>query len=194
MKKTLLLLSFIVLTSFYSKQNDDEELINNILQEIVSNDKTILNKNLKLVDGFNSAIQIPTKFYFDDRYFDPLVPYFKKEDIDYYKVQVKRNTKSKLLKKGVFKDFKFIRRKKITNFIAKRESDYIKEKEFDYHELFNKKIGGMQEFGLPLISKDGKFLMVRFIAKSSSKNSRGFVRIYKKENGSWVLKQTIREW
>ncbi|AXG71697.1 hypothetical protein KORDIASMS9_03954 [Kordia sp. SMS9] len=195
MKKPLFILfSFILLTSFQKKQKNDELLINNILLEVVSGDNSILDKKLKLVNGFNSALQIPAKFYFNDENFEPLAPYFKKEDIDYYKDQIKRNAKIKLLKKGIFKEFKFIKRKKIVNFIAKIESDFIKEKEFDYDKLYNKKIGGIQEFGLPLLSKNGKFLMIRFFSMPTSKKNKGFVRVYENINDNWVLKKTIREW
>ncbi|QHI34688.1 hypothetical protein IMCC3317_00310 [Kordia antarctica] len=193
-KNFLLLLSLVLLTSFIQNETTDEQYLNNILQEIVASDETILEKNHKLVDGFNSALQIPARFYLDEEYLDKLSPYFKKEDIEFYRSQITKNSKVKLLKKGVFKEYEFIRRKKIVNFIAKVESDYVKEKEFDYDKLFNKKIGAIQEFGLPLVSKDGKFVVIRFFKMSSSKANKGFIRIYERVNENWVLREVVQEW
>jgi hypothetical protein len=195
MKKSIFILFCLVfLTSFNQRKTDDESLLNQILQQIVENDETILSKNLKIVNGFNSPLQIPARAYFQDNFFVPLDPYFKKEDMDYYKEQVNRNTKIKLLRKGTFKDYKFIERKKIVNFIAKRESDYIKEIEHDYNKMFNEQIGPVQEFGLPLISKDGKFVKIRFLSMKSSQDKSGFVRIYENVGNKWILKETIMEW
>lgn len=147
-----------------------------------------------MVDGFSSPLQIPPNFYLKDENFEKLLPYFKTEDKNYYSEQIAKNRNIKLLKKNSFKSYDFISRKKITNFIAKVESDYIKEKAFDYNERYEEKIGAAQEFGLPLISKDGKYIMFRFQTKLDSEKSRGFQRIYEKQGNTWVIVKSLFEW
>ena len=197
MKKNLFVLSLVIfcLMSLKTIENDNDEiLINTILSEIVNQDSSILNENCKMVDGFSSPLQIPPHFYLNDENFEKLSPYFKTEDKNYYSEQIAKNRNIKLLKKNSFKSYDFISRKKITNFIAKVESDYIKEKDFDYNERYEEKIGAAQEFGLPLISKDGKYIMFRFQSKLDSEKSRGFQRIYEKQGNTWVVVKSLLEW
>jgi hypothetical protein len=190
---TTLIIS-ISLLSFSGKDLNDEILINEILTLIVKGDTTILNKDCKIVDGFNSALQSPAKSYLDPVFFASLSPYFRTEDIDFYTNQVIKNKNTQLIKNESFKAFGFIKKQKVVNFIAKVESDYVKEKEFDYWERFEKNIGKVQEFGLPLVSKDGKYALIRFFCISGSKKNKGFLRIYEKQDNDWILVKSLKEW
>tara|TARA_B110000116_G_scaffold177417_1_gene153563 strand:- start:939 stop:1538 length:600 start_codon:yes stop_codon:yes gene_type:complete len=197
MKKKILL-PFIILSLLslkpIEKKNTDKILINNILSEIVSQDSAILNKNCKIVSGFNSPLQRPPNSFLKEINFKQTYPYFKLEDKNYYSKQIEKNKKIKLLKKNSFKEYKFISRKKVVNFIAKVESDYVKEKLYNYYDRFDKKLGKIQEFGLPLISKDGKYVFIRFYCISKRSKNRGFERIYEKNGDKWTVVKTLKEW
>lgn len=197
MKKNLFVLSLVVFCLMSLKtiqNNNDEILINTIVSEIVNQDSSILNENCKMVDGFSSPLQIHPSSYLSEENFEKLSPYFKAEDKNYYSEQIAKNRNIKLLKKNSFKSYDFISKKKITNFIAKVESDYVKEKDFNYNDRYVEKIGIIQEFGLPLISKDGKYLMLRFYCKLGPEKSRGFQRIYEKRGSTWVVVKSLLEW
>ncbi|MEM6829786.1 MAG: hypothetical protein AAF551_04670, partial [Bacteroidota bacterium] len=69
----------------------------------------------------------------------------------------------------------------------------IRGNEFDYYGEFSKRLGNFQEFGLPLISKDEKYVMIRYIRVTDGKSNYGFMKIYERTN-SWVPIKTILEW
>jgi len=195
--KIKILATFIIvvsLLSFSGKDLNDEILINEILSIIVKGDTTILNRDCKIVDGFNSALQSPAKSYLEPVFFESLFPYFITEDMDFYSNQVNKNKNTELIKNEPFRAYGFIKKQKVVNFIAKVESDYIKEKEFDYWERFEKNIGKVQEFGLPLVSKDGKYALIRFFCINGPKKNKGFLRIYEKQDNDWILVKSLKEW
>jgi hypothetical protein len=184
-----------LLVSFNSN-DDNEKQINQILNEIVEQDSTILDMDYQMVDGFNSANQVFASDYVKKYYFKKLEPYFSSEDIEFYKEQIKLNKKCKLRKQGVFKSLRFISKDTVTEFIAKSEYYGLKEIEYDFYANFEKKLGKIQEFGLPFFSKDGRYVAIRFYCKSAvaPKKSRGFNRIYEKQNKKWIIVKTIDDW
>ena len=184
----------ILLLSFKNDKCDDEKKINRILVEIISQDSTILDPNCKLVNGFNSALQIRPISYLDTSFFPLLSPYFDNSDSAFYANQILKNKNCKLHVKEFPGSYKSIRKKKIINFVAKVESDYVKEKEFDFWQRFERKIGDVQEFSLPLISKDGNYVLIRFSTYKMNYKGRGFVKIYENQNGKWISIKTIKDW
>lgn len=203
MKTKLLVPAFFIVLLLFSFQykdddhnhNHNENLINNVLNEIVSKDSTIITKDYQMVDGFNSANQIRSYMYVHKRYFESLHPYFQKEDIDFYKKQIDSSYNSKLLKERNFRNLKFIDKEKVTEFIAKSEYNSIKDIKYDFYGEFEKKIGKIQEFGLPLFSKDKKYVMIRYYRMSAvPKRVKGFCRIYEKQNDQWLIVKTVDDW
>lgn len=195
--KPLILLQFAILFFILSCQNvpiNDEKQINEVLNEIVEQDTALLDKSYKMVDGFNSANQIRAIEYTKPNYFKDLQPYFLTEDMDFYTNQIHNCKNSKLHKTGVFKELNFISKDSVTQFIAK--SEYYGEKgiEHDFYVDFEKTLGRIQEFGLPLFSKNGKYVLVRFYTMTAIPQRQTlFLRIYEKQNNRWAIVKTIYE-
>jgi hypothetical protein len=190
----LLSLVSIVTAQTVGHTTDDyfnEKRINQILFEIVSADSTIMDKNCKLVDGFNSDLQSAARRYIDTAYLK--TPYFKDEDLDFCLEQVQKNKDFKLTNENLKKGYGIISKKAISKFINTTESDYNAGKPYDFYGRFEKELGKIQEFSLPFISKNGKYVFVRYVKYYAPKKLKGWMRIYERDSNSWRLVRTVRE-
>lgn len=197
--KILFIFILISLSSIVSAQNDryktddyfNEKIINEILSEIISSDSTIMDKNCKLVDGFNSDLQSPARQYIDTTLLK--APYFTDKDLDFCLEQVQKNRDFKIINRNLKESYKLISKKTISKFINTTENNYTAGKPNDYHERFENELGKIQEFSLPFISKNGKYVFIRYVKYYSPKRIKGWMRIYERNGSNWVVVRIVRE-
>lgn len=195
-------LFFFILMSlclFVSAQNDkplnenffSEKVVNQILFEIISSDSTILDKNYKIVDGFNSDLQAPARQFIDSSHL--IKPYFDSSDRAFCLEQVQKNRSFKIINKALANSYQFISIETIKQFIKVTEDDYVAGKPSDFDVRFENQLGKIQEFCLPFISRNGKYVFIRYIKYTTSKNYQGWMKIFAKNGDKWIAIRTIKQ-
>ena len=151
--KYYILIFTIAFTINSSAQNIETEtkVVNDIINYFVKQDSTLLDMNVQVVDGFNSGIQAPPEWYIHNDIFSKLETYFNLSDSTYYFNQINNRKNIKLILTQNEKTYRYVDKKKIDDLINKTEDDYIKGIKSDFYADFDKQIGIIQEFGLPII-------------------------------------------
>lgn len=193
--KNYILIFTIALTLNSSAQNIDNEtkVVNDIINYFVKQDSTLLDKRVQMVDGFNSGIQAPAEWYIHPDIFSKIEPYFNISDSIYYFDQINNRKNVKLILTQDEKTYSYVDKKKIDDFINKSEEDYNKGIKSDFYAEFDKQIGIIQEFALPIISKDGRYLLFRRIKSGPGRKASSFLKLYEKKENDWVYIKTILE-
>jgi hypothetical protein len=142
---------------------------------------------------FVSQIQAPPEFYIHKDIFSKIEPFFNLADSTYYFDQINKYKNVKLILTQNKKNYKFIDKKKIDDFVIKSEEDYEKGIKYDFYEEFDKEIGTIQEFGLPIISKDKKYLLLRKITSGPGRKASAYLKLYKRKGKDWIYVKTIME-
>lgn len=195
MKQFYILIFPIIFVFNSTAQNTDEETkyVNEIINYFVDRDSTLLDKTIQVVDGFNSGIQATPEWHIHEDVFSKLENHFDLADSTYYFKEIEKRKNVKLILNQDKNVYKYINKKKIDDFIIKVEEDYIKGIKNDFYQDFENKIGVIQEFGLPIISKDGKYLLLRKLRMGPGKKNSVFLKLYEKSNEDWIYIKTVFE-
>ncbi len=193
MKKYFILFFTITLNLSAQNVNKETQFVNEIINYFVDRDSTLIIKDIQIVDGFNSQIQASPEWYIHKDIFSKVEPFFKLSDSTYYFEQINKHKNVKLILTQNREDYKFIDRKKIDDFVLKSEEDYEKGVKYDFYEEFDKQIGTIQEFGLPIMSKNKKYLLLRKITSGPGKKASATLKLYKRKGKDWIYVKTIMD-
>ncbi len=182
---------FLIITTvcYSQKINEENDKINKIIEYFISIEPNLIHNNIKIVDGFNPIIEAPAEFYITEKIFSKLNSSFTLNDSTYYFDQFKNIEHFQLRLKN--KKYKYISKKDVNSFIEKVETDYEKGVKFDYYEEFDKKLGAIQGFGFPIISKDGNYLLFTYYSYGPKEKGKKITKLFKKQEKDWIYNKTI---
>lgn len=179
-------------TSCYSQNIENEsKKVNEIINYFIEHDSTLIDEKYQIVSEFNPSIDAPPNWYVHNSIFSKLNSSFNLADSLYYYDYFSKMKDIKLNLAKSRKSYRYIEKKIIDDYISQNETDYKNGIEYDFYEEFEKRIGIVQAFGLPIVSKDGKYLLFTYVKYGPGRKYRKFTKLYEKRNSEWLYQKTL---
>lgn len=113
---------------------------------------------------------------------------FIAQDSIYYKNQDIELKDFKLNKNRITEKLEFITTDEILNLHEKYQRNFWKE----FHKRYREKC--IQTFSVPFFNKDKTACIVQNSMACGPLHGGGYVAIYKKVNGKWIITKTLKQW
>ncbi|BDD11499.1 hypothetical protein FUAX_39310 (plasmid) [Fulvitalea axinellae] len=172
---------FLLFTSFSCNKSETlEKEVSEILFSVIRDNPDLFSSNYKLLDFYNSPLGGPSRIYDGEIESDFIITsIFNKEECKFLSDQKKANRKLKIIRNNwLDKNYRLISSTEINTF----------------REKFQKDIGCIQGFSVPLISKDRQFVIIRYFVSCGSYNAHGFTSIFKYTGSKWIEFKNIENW
>jgi len=175
--------------------SQDEKLVNDLLFAIIHDNKDLFDFPCKLIDRFSDSFGAPSVNYdIDSGFVASVSDLFDKEEIDYL-ISQKRNIENFGIKTKDFKKtYRLFSKSKIDTLIANVEKSQNSDTPLNYWDEFESKIGCIQGFSRPLISKDRKTVILKYFQISGPLSAGGFTKVFRLIDGKWIVIKELEYW
>ncbi|MFB6344109.1 hypothetical protein ACE1ET_20490 [Saccharicrinis sp. FJH62] len=191
----LIIIALLLFNCKTEKISQEEKFVNDILFSVIRDNNELFDSSCKLIDRFSESFGAQSvNHIIDSVFFLEINDLFDMNDIKYLIIQ-KKNLENFELKTNDFKKrYRLIQKSKIDTFIASIEKSLNTDKPVDYWEEFDSKIGCIQGFARPLISRDKRTIIIKYFQISGPLSARGFTKVFRLINDKWVVLRDLESW